>query len=158
MQAARGHDFLYIHSSVEMTCLGKEDTGEVDGGILTLAGPCAMAKISMEKREYHSLGNEKDVQSIQADDGRDLYEKDKNDGDDVAIIFDTLDDLVEEALLIWVCAHCTLRESWLGHGLALARVEEDKYRRLGVALRSFWGQESARAFSAGFSQKQIRLI
>lgn len=141
--------------SVEMTYLGKEDTGEVDGGVLTLAGPCALAKIGMEKRGHHWYGNEKDVQSIQGDDGSELYKKDET---KVGISFDTLDDLTEEALIIWVCAHPFHDEVWFGHGLALARVEHDKYRRLGNARCYFDDKEDARAFSAGFPQKQIRII
>lgn len=159
-------EVIYFTSmvSVEMAYLGKEDTGEVDGGTLTLAGPCAMAKISMETRRRHLFGNWRDVQSIQADDGNVLYENDENDENDVhdmanvVISFDTLDDLAEEALLIWVCAHDDGDDMWRGYGLVLALVEEDKYRRLGMAQRWFGDKEEARTFSAGFSQKQMTII
>ncbi|KAG6368443.1 hypothetical protein INS49_002650 [Diaporthe citri] len=141
--------------SVEMRYLGKEGTGEVDGGILTLAGPCALAKIDMEKRSHQWFENEKDVRIIQGDDGSNLYEKDET---KVKVYFDALHDLTDDALLIWVCAHHFHDEKWFGHDLVLARVEEDKHHGLGMASCQFDDKEDARAFSARFSQKQIKII
>lgn len=137
--------------SVEMTYLGKEDTGEVGGGTLTLAGPCALANIDMERKSHHWFENEKNVRKIQGDDGCNHYKK-------VRILFDTLQDLREEAMLIWVCAHPFRDETWFCHGLVLARVEEDKYRRLGMVSCYFDDKDDARAFSARFPQKQIRIV
>lgn len=141
--------------SVEMTYLGKEDTGEVGGGILTLAGPCALANIDMERKSHHWFANERDVRNIQGDDGCNLYKKNET---RVRIIFDTLRDISEEALLIWVCAHHFHDETWFCHGLVLARVEEDKHRRLGNVSCYFGSKDDARAFGARFSKKQIKII
>lgn len=141
--------------SVEMAYYGKEDTGEIDGGILTLAGPCALARIDMEKNRHHWSENEKDLRSIQGDDGSILYKKDET---KARVLFDALDDLSEEALLIWVCAHYFHDETWFGHGLVLARVEEDKYRRLGMVSCYFGNKDDARTFSARFSKRQIKII
>lgn len=140
--------------SVEMTYLGTEDTGEVDGGILTLAGPCALAKIDIE-RSYDYDENMKVARSIQSDEGRNLHEKDKT---KVIVVFDTLDDVTEEVLLIWVCVQNVHDVTWFGRGLVLVREEEDKYRRLGMASCYFDNKDPARLFSAGVSQKQIRII
>lgn len=141
--------------SVDMTYLGKEDTGMVDGGILTLAGPCAPAEIDLEKKSHHTFESERDVRSIRGDDGSDLY---KNDETKVKIVFDTLHDLTEQIVLIWVCAHRFYGEQWFGHGLALAHVEGDKYHRLGMVDCWFDTKDDAQVFSARFPQKQIRII
>lgn len=141
--------------SVDMMYPGTEDTGKVDGGILTLAGPCAPAEIDLEKKSHHFFESERDVRGIQGDDGSDLCSENKA---EVKIVFDTMDDLTEQILLIWVCAHHFYGEQWYGRGLALAHVEEDKYRRLGVADCYFDGKAAAQAFSAGFPQKQISII
>ncbi|KAI1841465.1 hypothetical protein JX266_012305 [Neoarthrinium moseri] len=140
--------------SVDMTYLGKEDTGEVEGGVLTLAGPCASVMIENESGRHRMFKNERNVRRIQSD-GSNLYEKDEA---KVRIIFDTLEYLTEKALLIWVCTHHLHDEKWYGHGLILAHVEEDKYRRLGMASRYFDNKDDARVFSAGFSQKQVSII
>lgn len=137
--------------SVEMTHPGKEDTGAVDGGILTLAGPCVLAK-----QEVWNHENIKFVQSMQGDDGSSVYEK--REGDYFTRIhFDTLDDLNEEALVIWVHARPWFDAYWDCWGLALARVGEDKYRRLGMVTCPF-NVEDAQALKAGLFQKQIRVI
>lgn len=141
--------------SVEMTFLGKEDTGEVSGGILTLAGPCALARIDMERKSHHWFETERDIRDIQGDDGCSLYKKDET---KVRIAFDTLHDLSEEALLLWACAHQFRDEKWVCHGLALARVEEDKHRRLGMVRCFFNDKDDARAFGARFRKKQIKII
>lgn len=144
--------------SVEMTHPGKEDTGEVAGGILTLAGPCVLAKL-----EKGSWNNVKYVRSMRGDDGSSLYEMDKKgrkNMDNVKIIFDTLHDLTEEALLIWLCARpsSTFIPRWCCFGLALARAEDDKHRRLGASYCDFKTEAKLRDFFAGLPQKQIRFI
>lgn len=150
--------------SVEMTHPGKEDTGEVDGGILTLKGPCALARLDL-----NPFGPSKLI--LQDEDGSSLDSMDE--GKSVDIFLDTLDDLTEEVLLIWVCAESSrvidflgrahtqpysLGVYWYCHGLALAQVEEDKHRRLGTVMCEFDSEDDARAFSAGIAQKQIRII
>lgn len=143
--------------SVEMTHPGKEDTGEVDGGTLTLAGPCVLAKV--DGRNWLWDKNVRPVRSMQGEDGSYLYEE--YEAEFMANIhFDTLNDLTEEALLLWVCAHPASRyhRAWRGYGLVLARVEEDKHRRLGMVSCNFSYKDDARAFTAGFPQKQIRII
>lgn len=153
--------------SVEMMHPGKEDTGEVDGGILTLKGPCALARLDLEGSD--PFGPSKLI--LQGEDGSSLDSMDK--GKSVDISLDTLDDLTEEVLLIWVCAESrelvdflgrahtqpySLVGYWYCHGLALAHVEADKYRRLGMVMCEFDSEDDARAFSAGIAQKQIRII
>ncbi|PVH92224.1 HET-domain-containing protein [Periconia macrospinosa] len=142
-------------SSVEMMYSGEEDTGEVTGGVLALVGPCALANIFMDPDRHYWSENERSVQSIQGGDGRELYPKQ---GADFRVVFDTLDDLAEEALLLWVCAHHFHEEEWYGHGLVLALVEKDKYRRLGQASCYFHGKDDARDFSSGFPRRQIDII
>ncbi|KAK1985719.1 heterokaryon incompatibility protein-domain-containing protein [Colletotrichum cereale] len=150
---------IYLTSmvSVVMTYLGKEDTIEVSGGVLTLAGPCALARIDVDRNGYMDrwYKHEKYVQSIQDDEGHTLYGRDES---KLQVIFDTMEDVTEEAFIIWVCCHHFSEEKWYGHGLTLVRVEEDMYRRVGMATRNFANREDARAFSAGFSQKQIRIV
>lgn len=149
--------------SVEMMYPGREDTGKVDGGILTLAGPCALAEIDLEKKTHNVSESKRDVRSIQADDGSVLYRKKTTTEflkmlEGLQITFDTLDDIAEQVLLIWVRADHYYAEKWSGRGLALAHEEGDKFRRLGMAFCLFDGKEDARVFSAGFSQQQISII
>lgn len=143
--------------SVVMTHLGKDDTEEVSGGILTLAGPCALVKIDMDRDGSRGrwYNHEKLVSSIQDDEGNDLYEKDES---ELEIIFDTMEDITKEALMIWVCGHPFSQERWFGHGLVLTHIENDIYCRVGVTGRHFAKKEDAQVFSAAFCEKQIRII
>lgn len=143
--------------SVAMTYPGERDTGAVSGGILTLSGPCAMVKIDLNRnadisRRYE---NEKYVRILEDDKGNDLNMKEKQ---DLQVIFDTMDDITEQAIMLWVCSHSFDGETWSGHGLVLACVGEDKYRRFGMASCYFDNMEAASAFTTGFTLKQIKIV
>ncbi|KAK0384150.1 hypothetical protein NLU13_8239 [Sarocladium strictum] len=143
--------------SVAMTYLGERDTGAVSGGILTLVGPYAMVKIDLDRDTHMTRWpkNEKYVQSLKDDKGNDLSMKEK---DDFKVIFDTMDDITEEAIMLWICSHHFHDERWYGHGLVLVRVEEDTYRRSGMATCYFDKKETATAFTTGFALKQIKIV
>ena len=143
--------------SVAMTYLGERDTGAVSGGILTLAGPCAMVKIDLNRNAHISrrYENEKYVRILEDDKGNDLNMKEKQ---DLQVIFDTMDDITEQAIMLWVCSHSFDGETWSGNGLVLACVEEDTYRRFGMASCYFDKKEAASAFTTGFTLKQIKIV
>ncbi|KAL0930094.1 heterokaryon incompatibility protein [Colletotrichum truncatum] len=144
--------------SVKTAHSGSEDTGEAVGDILTLAGPCAVVQIDVEQFQpsgYPRYKTEKFVQSIEDDEGNSLYERNET---GIKISFDTLEDFVEEALLMWMCSHMYYGGKWYGHGLALSRVEEDRYRRVGLVRRRFNNENDVRKFSIGFSHKQVEII
>ncbi|KAK1993451.1 HET-domain-containing protein [Colletotrichum falcatum] len=145
--------------STEMQCRGPGDTGEVQGGTLTLLGPCARITIDVGSSDYPSeMGNYKSVQAVETLDGKKLPGKEGTLRMDV--IFDTVDDVRGEALLLWVSISPLYRheEEYTGRGLVLTNAGRDKYRRLGCVFNNFKSEEAARGFMNGVPDLQVMVI
>lgn len=151
---AQEEDTISLSSpiSVEMSHPGEEDTGQVTAGTLTLKGPCGLAEIG---KEAGWAETELNILSIVAEDGRVFHGKDMVRAN---VYFDTLDDITNQVSLVLVCAHHYDEGEWYVHGLALNHVEENTYRRVGMASCSFKDKESAEAFGAAFPRMELQIV
>ncbi|KAF0324505.1 hypothetical protein GQ607_008209 [Colletotrichum asianum] len=128
--------------SADMVYVGKEETGEVKSGTLTLEGPYMWAK----------LGPPGPGIFASATSGVTSYEP-MSKSVDADVWFDSLDDTAEEALLFW-----TWHSKHGIKGVALAMVENGFYRRLGVAGCHMWPRENMKAFLETLPRTEIRII
>ncbi|KAK2012148.1 HET-domain-containing protein [Colletotrichum eremochloae] len=142
--------------SVEMQHRGPDDTGEVEGGILTLLGPCV--RIAIESFQIAGIsGNRQGVRTIQMLDGQTIHVEEAT-LSRMEVFFDTMDDIEDEALFMFaVICHPTM-ERYYGAGLVLANAENDRYRRLGCMTCWFDSEEGARGFMNGVPNLQVTVI
>lgn len=120
---------------------GQEETGQVESGILTLEGPYVPAKLYACSRSIAQAMS--DMISLEPMGG--LLQ--------AFVRFDSVDDTAEEALVFWTSmSRSNIR------GLALAWVEGDRYRRLGLATVDWNNDWSLTHFVAKLPRRQIQII
>ncbi|KAF6842959.1 heterokaryon incompatibility protein [Colletotrichum musicola] len=137
------------------------DTGQVDGGVLTLRGPCAHVFIDIVDHwpfRTDKLTVDRDIRSIRRPHGRYQIEQPKRITSSWAnAVFDTLEDIRGQALLLWVETYsgpgkCICR------GLLLALGDNHKYRRLGLTDFVFKSRKEAEVFVGEFPQMEIDIV
>lgn len=153
-------DFIILAGlvSAEMVYAGKEDTGAVESGTLTLMAPCAMAQCGQEILGFHE--SEMDLERIGRPDEKNGIKKDESLPKrlKMSVLFDTMDDIQDEVFILWVEAFHWHEEKWDTRGIALKQEEGNKYRRLGLASGFFASKDEARAFIETFPTKRISII
>ncbi|XP_044715297.1 uncharacterized protein HRG_11274 [Hirsutella rhossiliensis] len=140
--------------SVEMGHVGNDNTGEVESGVLTLVGPCARVQVG-QKSQF--VKRDKAIEEFRSPD--DPYRVKKYDGmPDMTARFDTRNDVVDEALVIWVKARAAGMGRWWNSGLALRCVEKNKFQRLGLVSGYFDSKDDARGLIEWFPRKQVNIV
>ncbi|KAJ1328929.1 HET domain-containing protein [Microdochium nivale] len=126
-------DFGWLSTleATDMVYGNDDETGKVLSGSITLRGPCSKAKMSLTTFRHD---NWREVVRVEGHDGDILGEIEASSSPQNRAIFDTLDDVTEEALVIWLAYEWFYNQfQYVVHGLILAPLGDGTYRRLGVA-------------------------
>ncbi|PFH58308.1 hypothetical protein XA68_13889 [Ophiocordyceps unilateralis] len=153
-----GHDdILMLVASLiaaDTEYVGSEDTGQVKSGILTLRGPCSTVQIG--QKAFGTIITERVVQGFRSPEEQNHDSRPQ--WSEMSVIFDTWDDIRDEAFVLWIYASRFASGKWYIRGLALKWEKEDKYQRLGLVGGYFANKDDALAWIDMFPTKQISIF